>query len=85
MTPLDLMQLYQQSCSGMNMAAKLSVKLFDKETRLTYNVLGKGKAKLNWAIIKYRNLLVNSLATITFSKCQGAATKQGLLLYEGGH
>ena len=56
MTPSDLMQLYQQSCSRMNMAAKLSVKLFDKQTRLTHNVFGRGKSKLDPVIIKYTKL-----------------------------
>ena len=31
MTPSDLMQLYQHNCSHMNVAAKLSVKLFDMQ------------------------------------------------------
>ena len=56
MTPSDLMQLYQQSCSRMNMAAKLSVKLFDEQTRLTHNVSGRGKPKLDSAIIEYIKL-----------------------------
>ena len=56
MTPSDLMQLYQQSCSRMNMAAKLSVKLFDEQTRLTHNVSGRGKSKLDMAIIEYIKL-----------------------------
>ena len=56
MTPSDLMQLYQQSCSRMNMAAKLSVKLFDEQTRLTHNVSGRGKSKLDPAIIEYIKL-----------------------------
>lgn len=56
MTQTDLMQLYQQSCSRMNMAAKMSVRLFDEETRLTHNVSGRGKPKLNPKIIEFIRL-----------------------------
>ena len=56
MTPSDLMQLYQQSSSRMNKAAKMSVKLFDEQTSLTHNVSGRGKPKLDSAIIQYIKL-----------------------------
>ena len=40
----------------MNMAAKLSAKLFDEEMRLTHTVAGKGNPKLNLAVIEYIKL-----------------------------
>ena len=46
MTPSELMQLYQQSCSCINMVAKLSVKLFDEKNGLTKHIMYKeGKAQ----------------------------------------
>lgn len=39
----EVMQILMKSCSQMNFAAKLSVRLFDEETRLTHNVAGRGK------------------------------------------
>ena len=53
LTPSEVMQLYQQSCSRMNMAAKMSVKLFDEETRMTHNVAGRNKSQLDTKIIDY--------------------------------
>ena len=49
----ELMQIAMKSCSHMNFAAKLSVRLFDEETRLTHNVAGRGKPKLDPNIISY--------------------------------
>ena len=49
----ELMQLYQKSCSRMNFAAKMSAALFDEETRLTHNVAGRGKPKLDPNLIDY--------------------------------
>ena len=41
------MQIVMKSCSRMNFAARLSVRLFDEETHLTHNVSGCGKPKLH--------------------------------------
>lgn len=49
----ELMQIVMKSCSRMNFAAKLSVRLFDEETRLTHNVSGRGKPQLDTKIIAY--------------------------------
>lgn len=49
----DIMQIAMKSCSRMNFAARLSVRLFDEETRLTHNVAGRGKPKLDPNIISY--------------------------------
>ena len=43
----DIMQIVMKSCSRMNFAARMSVRLFDEETRLTHNVSGRGKPKLD--------------------------------------
>lgn len=51
--PTELMQLYQKSCSRMNFAAKLSEKLFDQETRITHNVSGRGKPKLDPEVVAF--------------------------------
>ena len=51
--PSELMQLYQKSCSRMNFAAKLSEKLFDEETRMTHNVSGRNKPKLDPVVVAF--------------------------------
>ena len=49
----ELMQLYQRSCSRMNFAARLSEKLFDEQTRITHNVSGWGKPKVDPTIVGF--------------------------------
>ena len=49
----EIMQMAMKSCSRMNFAAKLSVRLFDEETRLTHNVAGRGKPQLDTKIMAY--------------------------------
>ena len=49
----DVMQIVMKSCSRMNFASRLSVRLFDEETRLTHNVSGRGKPKLDPKRISY--------------------------------
>ena len=42
----ELMQILMKRCSIKDFVAKLSVRLCDKETRITHNVAGCGKPKL---------------------------------------
>lgn len=48
-----VISLYTKSKNRGNLAALLNVELFDKETRKTSNVRGRGKEKLDPDIIKY--------------------------------
>ena len=48
-----IISLYTKSKNRGNFAALLNGELFDKETRKTSNVRGRGKEKLDPDIIKY--------------------------------
>ena len=51
--PADMVPIYVKSCSRRNFAVLLIRRLVDKDVRRRSNVNGKGKEKLDPAIVKY--------------------------------
>ena len=72
----NVMQIVKKSCSRMNFAARLSVRLFDEETRLTHNVSGRGKPI---SLIQRESLLLGK----SVLRCSNVMLLRTLLLNGG--